>query len=62
MSSDLFIVSVAFLHEKGSEMKECTKDLLHVEAKESQNSDPPAKDILVTPGFRRQTECEPCTC
>jgi hypothetical protein len=46
MSSDLFIVTTAFLHEKGGEMKECTKDLLHVEEKESQNSDPPAKDVL----------------
>jgi hypothetical protein len=35
-----------FPAEKGGETKECTKDLLHAEAKESQNSDPPTKDVL----------------
>jgi hypothetical protein len=43
MSLDLFILTTASLPEKCGEKKECVEDFVRcAEAKESQNSDPPA--------------------
>jgi hypothetical protein len=53
MSLDLFILTIASLHEKGVEKEKYAEDFFHcVDTKENKNSDPSAKVVLYEQGNR----------
>jgi hypothetical protein len=51
---------MARLADLQRQIDEATEEVCHL-AQDEQDRRPQHRE-LVTPGFRRQTECEPCTC